>query len=231
MSNIRTERWFYHQLYMNFKSVTTVIKLNAAVIFFLLLALTAFSQRPASDTKAAQIGLFPMPGFEPLPPHKSHIPDTANFKPQNFRFKEIDRQSLTDQLAKGIRLPAVDCKTAWGLFTFRVNASGKVDSTWYRGNLSDKVSDQILKNIRETGGHWIVKPETKSTHVAWFSYTFFDIRSRFIKESKCSEADKELQMVVSSLSNLISNLYYQLDQNHDRATMIMPKVVDGIPRL
>lgn len=142
------------------------------MIFFLLLALTAFSQRPASDTKAAQIGLFPMPGFEPLPPHKSHVPDTANFKPQNFRFKEIDRQSLTDQLAKGIRLPAVDCKTAWGLFTFRVNASGKVDSTWYRGNLSDKVSDQILKNIRETGGHWIVKPETKSTHVAWFSYTF-----------------------------------------------------------
>ena len=200
-------------------------------IILLTLTLTSFAQESEGEKTAAKIGLFYLPGFEPPAKPKSHLPDTANFKPQNFSFPNINRQSLTARLETNIPLPPVDCKPSWGLFAFRVNAAGKVDSTWYRGSLPLVASDKILANIRATEGLWIIKPSTKPTDVAWFLYPFFDTRGRLERKYNCSEADIELLKAVSSLSNLVFNLYYQVDNNHNRATLIMPTERDGMPKL
>jgi hypothetical protein len=201
------------------------------IVTLLLSIIPVHAQESDTSKRATSIGLFPLPGFEPLPDHKSKEPDTASLRPQNFRFPDIDRKTLSDILEMGVELPPNDCKPSWGLFAFRVNAAGKIDSTWYQGSLPTTTSDKILANIRGTEGLWIIKQGTKPTDVAWFVYPFFDTRGRFERRSKCSDADKELLKVVSYLSSLVINLFYQVDRDHNRATMIMPTERDGIPKL
>ncbi len=203
----------------------------AAMIVLSLVTEPAYTQNPDAAKRATSIELLPLPGMEALPVHKAQRPDTINFKPHNFRFPDIDRQTLSERLAMGVFLPIDKCSPAWGLFAFRVNAAGKVDSTWYRGSLTTITSDQILANIRGTDGLWIIKPDTRPTHKAWFVYPFFDTRGRYESDSKCTEAEKVLLRAVSSLSNLVINLFYQVDHDHNRATMIMPTERDEVPKL
>jgi hypothetical protein len=200
-------------------------------LILLMAVVPAHAQDSDASKRATSIGLFPLRGFEPLPDHKSKEPDTARLKPQNFRFPDIDRKTLSDRLEMGVQLPDNNCKPSWGLFAFRINAAGKIDSTWYQGSLPTTTSDKILANIRGTEGRWIIKQGTKPTDVAWFVYPFFDTRGRFERISKCSEAKKELLKIVSDLSSLVINLFYQVDRDHNRATMITPTERDGIPKL
>jgi len=152
------------------------------MLAFLLLALTSFAQESEGAKTAAKIGLLHAPGHEPPEPHKSVVPDTANFKPENFSFPNIDRKTLDYWLGKDVPLPPASCKPSWGMFSFRVNANKKVDSTWYRGNLPPDASEKILENIRGTKGLWIIKPGIKPTHVAWYVYLYFDIRGKYSQE-------------------------------------------------
>src|SRR5690606_27902554 len=96
---------------------------------------------------AAKIGLSPLPGLEMPKRERTYRLDTANFHPENFSFRIWDKKDLTDRLEMGVPLPPAGCKPSWGLFVFRVNALGKVDSTWYRGNLPNMATTRILANI------------------------------------------------------------------------------------
>jgi hypothetical protein len=180
---------------------------------------------------AHQINLSLRQGYELLPPHKSAVPDTSNFKPENFSFPIIDRKTLTDILEKDIPQPTVPCKPVWGFFSFRVNAKGQVDSTWYQGNLLPVARDKILSNISATEGRWKIKADTKPQQVAWFVYTYLNVRGIYDKQLNCSEADKVLLRAISSLGNFFFYLYYQIDPKHNRATMLMPTNIDDSPKL
>lgn len=131
----------------------------------------------------------------------------------------------------GVDLPPVSCRPSWGLFIFRLNGLGQVDSTWYEGNLAPITSSKALANVCATEGNWIIKPGTKPNHVAWFTYTFFDIRGRFSKQLECSKSDQELFKAVSFLSGIISMRYNKVDHNHQEATWIKPATIDDTPSI
>ena len=215
-----------HQI--NYMIRTSLVK-PFFTLALLLIALSSSAQDLEGVKIAPNIGLFHAPGYEPPEKHKSVGPDTANFKPENFSFPNIQRKTLDYWLGKDVPLQPVSCKPFWGMFTFRVNASKKVDSTWYRGNLPPDASEKILANIRGTEGIWIIKPGTKSTHVAWYVYLFFDIRGKHAQELKCTDEDKKLMSAVTELSNLFSLLYFRVDRDIKRATMLMPTEIDGVP--
>lgn len=185
-----------------------------------------YSQESVKAKTAANIGLSQLPGFS-LPARSAYWLDTVNFRPENFSFRIWDKKDLTDRLELNVPMCPVQCKPSWGMFVFRVNAKGKVDSTWYRGNLPATTSDKIIYNIRATEGNWIIKKGTKPNHVAWFVYPFFDIRGRIPKQPGCSEADQELLQTVSDLSNLFYILYYKVDKDYYRGTMLRPTAEDG----
>lgn len=199
------------------------------LIIFILIApildICAFAQTTNPTKNAENIGLSPLSLFDE-PPRRYWL-DTANFKPENFTFKIWDKKDLSDRLEMGVSVGPISCKPTWGMFIFRVNAKGKVDSTWYRGNLPTFTSDKILSNIHRTDGNWIIKPGTKPNHVAWFVYPFFDTRARFPVRAECSETDNELLRTVSALSNLFSMLYWQTGKDYYRGTMIRPTDKDG----
>lgn len=207
------------------------VELLVSIFLNILSSSLSFSQEVQKEKTASEIGLFRLPGHE-LPERPiSRAPDTANYKPENFSFRIWDRKNLTDRLGLDVPIGPVRCKPSWGMFIFRVNALGKVDSTWYRGNLPEKASDKILSNIRGTEGNWIVKKGTKPNHVAWFVYPYFDIRGLIEKKSGCSDTDLELLRTVSHLSNLFSILFFQVDKDNNRAIMLRPEEVDGSPKL
>jgi hypothetical protein len=194
--------------------------------FTWLYYIPSYSQELEKAKTAAKIGLSELPGFS-LPLKSAYWLDTINFRPENFSFRIWDKKDLTDRLELNVPMCPVQCKPSWGMFVFRVNAEGKVDSTWYRGNLPATTSDKIIYNIRATEGNWIIKKGTKPNHVAWFVYPFFDIRGRFPKQPDCSKADQELLQTVSDLSNLFYILFYKVDKDSYRGTMLRPTTEDG----
>nr|WP_295934626.1 hypothetical protein [uncultured Dyadobacter sp.] len=196
--------------------------------FIVSCGFSSFSQIPKPATTPENIDLFPKPGFEPLELHKSRVRDNSNFKPENFQFPQASGKSLNDRLEVGVSAETVDCKPSWGLFKFRVNSKGQIDSTWFDGHLPKKVSMQILKNIRATQGSWIIAPGTKESDVAWYVYFYSDTRARLTKNLNCSESDKELQRAVSSMSSYFYNMYYWVGE--DKAMIIRPTSNDGAPR-
>ncbi|MPR32994.1 hypothetical protein [Salmonirosea aquatica] len=204
---------------------------NKGVLTFCLCILcgfSVFSQNSEHRVHPANIELFPKPGFEPLPPHKSKIIDRSNFKPENFRFSDATGKSLNDRLSAGVGIEPASCKPSYGLFKFRVNGKGVIDSTWFDGQLSKEVSVRILDNIRATEGSWVITSGTKEADVAWYVYFYSDTRARWDKKMKCTESDKELQKAVSAISNYYYNLYYWIGE--DKATLIRPTANDGQPR-
>lgn len=192
---------------------------------------SAYAQQSEGAKTAGKIGLSVLPGLEMPKRETAYRLDTANFRPENFSFRIWDKMDLTDRLELDVPLPPVSCKPSWGLFVFRVNALGKVDSTWYRGNLPSMTTTKILANICSTEGNWIVKPGTKPSYVAWFAYPFFDIRGRASRRLECPEAEQNVLEVVSSLANLFAILYYRVDHNFHRAIMVRPSEMDGSPKL
>lgn len=172
-----------------------------------------------------------LPGYEMLPSSNGYIPDTANIRPENFSFRIWDKKDLADRLAIDVDLPPESCKPSWGLFIFRVNGLGQVDSTRYEGNLAPITSSKILANICATEGNWMVKRGTKPNQVAWFAYPFFDIRGRYSKQLVCSSSDRELLKAVSSLSNMFWLVYYKVRREEQKGTLIRPTTMDGIPRI
>jgi hypothetical protein len=201
------------------------------ICFALLFAKQALAQQSDGAKTAMQIELYALPGYE-LPQRTNRYRlDTANFRPENFSFRIWDKKDLTDRLETGVYLPEINCKPSWGIFIFRVNARGQVDTTTYRGNLPSNVSNKILANICATEGNWIIKPGTLPSNVAWFVYAFFDVRGRIPRKKECSDSDRELLDAVSSLSNLFWMVYYQVGRDFNRATMIRPTEIDGTPRL
>lgn len=198
--------------------------LTLAAILFAAVPLFAqrssFSKRSNQQIAAEKISLFPLSVFDPSPEPPSNRPDTANFKPENFTFPSIDRQTLEDRLSKGVPKTTSSCKPTWGTFSFRVNASGNVDSTRYDGNLNETISKRILNNIKETSGLWQVRKNTKSTNVAWFIYPVFDFGMLYQENSNCSETDKLLQKTVWSLSHLVDVIWANADRDYNRATII-----------
>jgi len=207
-----------------------MVKPASSFIFVILLSLTltTFAQESEGEKAAAKIGLFYLPGFEPSPKSKSHQPDTANYKPQNFRFRDASGRSLNDRLSVGVGAETLDCKPSWAMFKFRINGKGLVDSTWFDGHLPKEVSIRILDNIHATEGSWTVAPGTKEVDVAWYIYFYSDTRGRWAKDLNCSESDKELQRTVSSMTAFFYNLFYWLGD--DKATMVRPTDNNGIPR-
>lgn len=196
--------------------------------FIVSCGFSSFSQIPKPATTPENIGLFPKPGFEPLELHKPRVRDNSTFKPENFQFSQASGKSLNDRLEVGVSAETVDCKPSWGLFKFRVNSKGQIDSTWFDGHLPKKVSMQILKNIRATQGSWIIAPGTKESDVAWYVYFYSDTRARLTKNLNCSESDKELQRAVSSMTSYFYNMYYWVGE--DKAMIIRPTSNDGAPR-
>lgn len=203
--------------------VFLILILNAISVFA-----QRFKERSEQQIAAEKISLFPLSVFDPFPEPSSNWPDTANFKPENFKFPSIDRLSLEDHLAKGIPSIAPNCKPSWGVFCFRVNASGKVDSTVYDGNLNVKISNKILKNIKGTSGLWQVSKNSKPTNVAWFIYPVFDFGRLYDEKSDCSETDKLLQKTVWSLSNLVNFIHAYVDRDYIRATMLSTEKRNGM---
>ena len=207
--------------------------LNSRLIILMIIVslygLTAFAQQSEGAKTAAKIELFHLPGLEPSRNTSSWQLDTVNFKPENFSFRIWNKKNLTDRLSIDVPMEEISCKPSWGMFVFRVNAKGIVDSTWYRGNLPPVTSGKILSNICATEGNWIIKPGTKPSHVAWFVYPFFDTRGLFPERSECSQADRELMQTVSSLSRLFFTLYFRVDRDYHRATMLRPTEIDGMP--
>jgi hypothetical protein len=179
---------------------------------------------------AGKINLSILPGLESLPV-KHFRSDTANFKPEYFRFPDIDKKNLSDRLETDVPLQTASCKPSWGIFAFRVNTSKKVDSTTYRGNLPFDVQTKILDNIYCTDGLWIVNPAAKPTNVAWYVYLYFDLRDTPFRESRCTDEEKELYSAVSQLSNLFYFLYYRINKNDERATFLIPSIIDGSIKL
>lgn len=196
--------------------------------FIVSCGFSSFSQVPKPATTPANIGLFLKPGFEPLEPHKPRVRDNSNFKPENFQFSQASGKSLNDRLEEGVSAETIDCKPSWGLFKFRVNRKGIIDSTWFDGQLPKKVSLRILENIRGTQGSWIVAPGTKESDVAWYLYFYSDTRARLTKNLNCSESDKELQRTVSSMTSYFYNMYYWVGE--DKAVIVRPTSNDGAPR-
>ncbi len=195
---------------------------------FILCGFSVFSQNSKPTFRPETIELFPKPGFEPPPPHKPRVIDKSNFKPENFRFSDASGKSLDDRLSVGMSTEPATCKPSYGLFKFRVNGRGLIDSTWFDGQLSKEVSIRILDNIRATEGSWVIKPGTKEEDEAWYVYFYSDTRGRWDKKLNCTEADKELQKAVSAMSNYYYNLYYWIGE--DKATLIRPTQNDGQPR-
>lgn len=189
---------------------------------------SSFSQIPKPATTPENIGLFPKPGFEPPELYKPRVRNNSNFKPENFQFSQASGTSLNDRLEVGVSAETVDCKPSWGLFKFRVNGKGLIDSTWFDGQLPKKVSLRILENICGTQGSWIVAPGTKESDVAWFVYFYSDTRARLTKNLNCSESDKELQRTVSSMTSYFYNMYYWVGE--DKAMIVRPTSNDGAPR-
>lgn len=194
---------------------------------FIFCGCSVFSQNPKSPTAPENIGLFPKPGYEPLPPHQRHVIDRSNIKPENFRFSETGK-SLNDRLSAGAVTEAPDCKPSWAMFKFRVNGKGLIDSIWFDGQLSKKTTTRILDNIHATAGSWIVAPGTKESDVAWYVYFYSDTRGRWDRKLNCSESDKELQKAISFMTGYFYQLFYWTGE--DKATIIRPTDNDGLPR-
>lgn len=76
----------------------------------ILSGFASLSQSPGGSTPPAVIGLFPMPGFEPLPPHKSRVIDKTKFEPKNFRFVNKAGKSLEDRLSSNAAAETADCR-------------------------------------------------------------------------------------------------------------------------
>lgn len=196
-----------------------------ALWIFILCGFSVFSQDSKPRISGDDIELFPRPGFEPIAPHKSVRRDNSNIKPENFRFHDKSRRSLDERLSMGVGEKKISCKPSWGMFKFRVNGKGVVDSCWFDGQLPVKVSNRILDNIRATKGSWILSPGTQETDVAWYVYFYSDTRGRLDRKMNCSSADMELQKVVSFMTSYFQNLFYLLGE--DKATMIMATSNDG----
>lgn len=179
---------------------------------------------------ADKITLSVLQGLQSLPA-KYIRSDTANFKPEYFRFPDIDKKDLGDRLENDVPLQTASCKPSWGIFAFRVNTSKKVDSTTYRGNLPYDVQMKILDNIYCTDGFWIVSPAAKPKNVAWYIYLYFDLRDTPFREARCTDEEKELHRAVSELSNLFYFLYYRINKNDERATFLRPSKIDGNHKL
>ncbi|GAB3162976.1 hypothetical protein GCM10027291_01740 [Telluribacter humicola] len=195
---------------------------------FILCGFSVFSQNSRPTVHPENIGLFPKPGYEPLPPHKSKVIDKSNFKPENFRFSDATGKSLNERLSVGISTESANCKPSYALFKFRVNGKGLIDSTWFDGQLSKEVSIRILGNIRTTEGSWVIAPGTKEVDVAWYVFFYTDTRGQWDRNLNCTESDKELQKAVSAFSDYFYNLYYWVGE--DRATVIRPIQIDGQPK-
>ncbi len=206
-----------------------IVRKHAVFTFWLitLCGSTAFCQN--SRLRPEDIELFPKPGFELDPPHKSTIRDNSNIKPENFRFADKSGKSLEYRLSAGTGAEPPDCIPSWGLFRFSVNGRGLIDTTWFDGKLPAEVSKRILNNIRSTEGSWMVVPGTKPNDVAWYVYFYSDTRGRWNKNMRCPESDKELQKVVSSMTSLFYNSFYFLGE--DKATMVRPTSNDGTPKI
>ena len=211
------------------------MKLIARISLYLTFSLTvlfgfeALCQNPGGRTNPAVIGLFPIPGLEPLPPHKSRVIDKTKFKPENFRFLNKSGKSLEDRLSSNAAPETVDCGPSWGLFAFRVNGKGAIDSTWFDGHLAAASSNRILANICATEGGWVIAPGTKPDDAAWFVYFYSDVRALWDKNVQCSLAEKELQKAVSSMNGFFYNLFFRLGE--DNATMLRPTIIDGLPKI
>jgi hypothetical protein len=76
--------------------------------------------------------------------------------------------------------------------------------------------------LREVG---LSPPELNVTTSPGSFYS--DVRGD--KNVQCSEADKQLQKAVSSMSGFFYNLFFRLGE--DNATMLRPTVIDGLPKI
>lgn len=203
--------------------------INMIRILFLVIFTTgiSFAQDTTRRNLPAAIGLFPKPGFEPNPPHKSAVVDKSHLKPGNFRFSGKGGINLQSFLLTGIGPVTADCRPYWGLFAFRVNGTGKIDSTWSAGQMPIENTKRILTNIRATEGSWIIQSGTKTEDVAWYVFFYSDTRGRWQPNLNCSESEKDLQKAISSMSGFFYNMFHQLSDN--LATVISPVEFTGLP--
>jgi hypothetical protein len=61
------------------------------------------------------------------------------------------------------------------------------------------------------------------------SFTFTLTCALWDKNVQCSQADKELQKAVSSMTDFFYNLFFRLGE--DNAIMLRPTVLDGLPKI
>lgn len=166
----RLNFWDTQQKYKNFK-INSIINLSTQVRSILLLNIFIL----ISLTGTAQIG--------------------TGWKVPRFYILDINKATgkgddLFSYLEKDITEPEKNsCSATWGIFFFRITAKGKVDSLFHEGPLENTVTNQIIKNIYATNGHWKIPKETKVTEKLWFIFPYFYIGHGY---NKCSEADKLL---------------------------------------
>ncbi len=113
-------------------------------------------------------------------------------------------QDLFSYLEKDIKEPENNnCSATWGVFFFRITADGKVDSLFHEGTLETTTSNQIIKNIYATNGHWKIPKETKVIEKLWFIFPYFHIGHGY---NQCSEAEKVLIRNVMGLGEIIGTI-------------------------
>ncbi|TKT90141.1 hypothetical protein [Dyadobacter frigoris] len=148
----------------------------------------------------------------------------------DFEFPVIREQGigydLKGWLEKHVLSPREnECKPTWGVFYFKVNALGKIDSLANDGNLRSAVSERIVKNIYSTEGHWIISNTNKSIKSQLFIFLYFDYGGAFYGDNSCPEEFKLLQQTVMSISETLSKA--AIVANGGRGTVIGPSLNGG----
>lgn len=105
-------------------------------------------------------------------------------------------------------------------FYFRVNDKGIVDSIRFEGNLRKEIQQQIVKNIYDTKGHWLISLSTRKNQKCWFMYPFFDLSDG--PDNKCSESNKTTRRNLTAMIHELQQIKVFLD-GQTQVVMIEPE--------
>lgn len=144
---------------------------------------------------------------------------------QSFMLKPIDNiKGAGDEfhrlLTKDVNTANYDCVSAWSIFYFRVSSEGIVDSIRFEGNLRKEIKQQIVKNIYNTKGHWLISPPSKKHQKCWFIYPFFDLSDG--PEDKCSESQIITKKNLLAMIHEFKQIKFFLD-GQSQVIMIEPE--------
>lgn len=138
---------------------------------------------------------------------------------QKYDFHDyLDRRDLSTE--------DVDSLPTWGVFFFRVNTKGKVDSIFHQGTLKVSRSNEILENIKATSGKWKTNQSGDKLSNHWFIYPTFEFGKDCDSPSaKCSVVYQNSQKDLKRMASTLGSIFLYSDNK--KAYLISPRQNGG----